>query len=455
VLPRHDDPVGALASEETAMSQPDDATDRDLRITAYNENLGFITERRRMRLAKGLSTIEVTDIPALIDPTSVHFTAGNTGVRLVEQNFQFDLADADRILKRYLDRPIEAAVKEGALKLGVLLSYDEQTLVLRSEEGEVSLVRRSEVVDVRLPKLPDGLRARPTLLWLIESDAACEEVQEFSYLTGGIAWHAEYAAITGEDDAEVELAAWISLENRSGASFCDARLQLMAGNVHRVAPPRFPLHEQDDMKLVMSAAMGQVREETLFEYHLYSLDRIVTVADRETKQLALFSGLRTPVTKTYRYEGGRHSRNVEVFLGLENRESLGLGFPLPAGKVRSYKKDSSGHRHFIGEDTIQHTPLGEKLTLKVGTSFDVVGERKVLSAQRRSKETAVEEIEVRIRNRKQQPIEVTARETLWSHWRIMTATHEYTPRSANCVDFKLVVPADGEEVLTFAYRYDG
>lgn len=435
------------------MDHPLDTPTRDLTITAYNGNLGFVTERRRMRLGKGLSRIEVTDIPALIDPTSVHFTPGKDGVRVVEQNFQFDLANADRILQRYLDHQIEAVLKEGDIKRGDLLSYDEGALVLRSEDGDVGLVLRSEVVDVRLPSLPEGFRTRPTLLWLIESDSECDSTQEFSYLTGGIDWHAEYVAVTSDDDTEIELAAWVSLDNRSGAGFSEARLRLMAGVVHQARPRRAPLDELVARDLMASRVGSEVREEPLFEYHLYSMDRIVTIANRETKQIALFPSRRAPVTKSYRYEGGRHSRNVEVFMEMENREDRGLGIPLPAGTIRTYKRDSSGQLQFIGEDRVEHTPLKEKIKLRIGTAFDVVGERNVLSVKRLSKEAAAEEVEVRIRNRKQQPIEVTVRETLWPGWRIMKSSHEHIPRNASSVEFKLAVPADGEQLLAFAYRH--
>ncbi len=435
------------------MNRAENPADRNLRITAYNQDLGFVTERRRMNLVKGLSRIEVTDIPALIDPTSVHLASGEGDIRVVEQNFQYDLADAGRILRRYLDHPIEAVLKEGEIKRGDLLSFDDHCLVMRSEGGEIGVVLRTEVVDVRLPSLPEGLRARPTLLWLIESDAARDAALELSYLTGGMAWRAEYIAVANEDDSEVELAAWISLENQSGAGFSEARLQLMAGEVNRVRQPRLLPSADDSMEYMLMKRKAAVQEEPLFEYHLYALDEIVTVANCETKQLALFPSVRTAATKSYRYEGGRHSRNVQVFMELENREDRGLGIPLPAGKIRTFKKDSGGRLQFIGEDTVEHTPQNEKIKLTVGTAFDIVGERKVVSDKRLSKEEAAEDIEVRVRNRKPQPVEVTVRETLWSHWRIMKSSHEYTPRNANSVDFKLTVPANGEEVLTFAYRH--
>jgi hypothetical protein len=437
------------------MEHATDPANGDLRITAYNENLGFVTERRRLPLEKGLSRVELTDIPALIDPTSVHFTPGKGDVRVVEQNFQFDLANADRILQRYLTHPIEIVLKEGDLKRGDLVSYDERSLVLRSEQGEIGLVLRSEVVDVRLPSLPEGLRATPTLSWLIESAAASDESHEFSYLTGGISWHAEYVATTGEADSEVELAAWVSLDNRSGKAFTDAGLQLMAGRVHQVHSFRAPGLEQEGFAMVLKRrASSPVQEESLFEYHLYSLDRVITIADRESKQIALFPSRRCPVTKSYRYEGGRHSRNVEVLMEIENREDRGLGIALPAGTLRIYKRDSSGRLHFIGEDVVEHTPRGEKINLAIGTAFDLVGERTVRSRERVSKETAAEDVEVVIRNRKREPVEVIVRETLWSHWRIMKSSHEYAPRTANSIDFKLTVPADAEEALSFAYRHD-
>ena len=437
------------------MNASNDPADRDLVLTAYNEDLGFVTERRHMHLPAGRSRIEVADVPARIDPTSVCFAAGESGVRLIEQNFQYDLASAGTILQRFLDHAIEAVLKEGEIKRGVLLSYDDQSLVLRGDGGEISLVQRAEVVDVRLPSLPDGLRSRPTLLWLVESDEVRDAIQEFSYLTGGIAWRAEYVAVVSDDDSEIGLAGWITLGNQSGAAFSEARLRLLAGDVHRVGPQ--PLGREET--LAMSLGLGRmslgkgVREEALFEFHLYALDQRVTISNCETKQVALFPRTQVTVSKSYRYEGGHHSHHVRVLMEMQNRADRGLGMPLPAGRIRIYKRDSDGQLHFIGEDMVEHTAQNEKIKLVLGTAFDLVGERTVVTSQRLSKEEAAEEIVVRIRNRKTHPVEVTVRETLWSHWRIMRSTHDHTPRDASSIDFLLTVPADGEEVLTYSYRH--
>lgn len=431
------------------------ARGRDLRITAYNRDLGFVTERRRLPLARGRSAIEITDIPALIDPTSVHLTLERNDAQIVEQDFQYDLAEPDRILQRYLDHPIEAVLKESGIRRGKLLSYDDRALVLRSEEGEISLVLRSEVVDARLPGLPEGLRTRPTLLWLLDSQASGEADVELSYLTGGVGWHAEYVAVANEDDSSVDLAAWISLENRCGAGFTDAQLQLIAGGVHRLPMPSVPTRGEERVVIARTLGSESVHEEPLFEYHLYTVEQPVTIADRETKQIALFSNVTAPVTKSYRYEGGRHSRNVDALMEIENREDRGLGMPLPGGAMRIYKEDSTGRLHFIGEDLVDHTPRNENIRLRLGTVFDIVGERKTAQEKRVSGNVGQEEVEVRIRNRKQEPVEVTVRESLWYFWRILRSSHEYTPHGANTVDFKLRVPADGEEILTFTYRYGG
>lgn len=426
----------------------------DVRITAYNADLAFVTERRHLPVTAGITKTELTDIPAKIDPTSVHLTPGKTQVRLVEQSFQYDLAAPDRVLERYLGHPIEAVLKNGDLKSGELLSWDDRMMVLRSGDGGVGLVLRSEIVDARMPSLPEGLRTLPTLVWQIESTDGGNADVELSYLTAGMKWHAEYVAVLDQDDAQVELAAWVSLENRCGAAFDQARLQLMAGDVHRVqrAHVREDMDEEvEDVSLVVLAP--RFREEALFEYHLYSFDRIVTIADRETKQLELFPPVVTPAQKTFIYEGGRRGREVRVEMEIENREERGLGIPLPAGTLRTYKRDSSGNLHFVGEDEMPHTPRHETIHAVAGTAFDVIGERKVAGSKRVSGHVQVEEVEVTIRNRKKEPIEVLVRETLWPSWRIMKSTHEHIVLSASSVEFKLQVAADAVEVLAFSYRY--
>jgi hypothetical protein len=429
------------------------AADRELRITVYNENLALVSDRRTLPLPEGLGPLELADVPALIDPTSVHFKVLQGEGQVLEQNFQYDLADAERILQRYLDSPIEAVLKEGGeLKSGTLLSFDGGSLVLRGANGAVSLISRPQVVDLRLPKLPEGLRTRPTLVWLLQADGGPSPV-EISYLTAGMSWHAEYVAVSNERDDGIDLSAWVSLENASGATYPEAKLQLIAGEVQRVQPPR-PIYEKGarDMVMAMRAAPQAFEEESFFEYHLYTLERPTTIADRETKQITLFPTASSPVKKIYEYDGQRDEKKVRVILEAENKKELGLGMPLPAGKVRVYKKDARGDLQFVGEDRIDHTPRNEKIRLGVGKAFDIVGERNVLTTERVTDRIQDQTIEVKIRNRKEEAVEVLVIERFYGDWEIRESNIEGKKKDAYTEEFRLSVPPDAETVLTFTVR---
>lgn len=446
--------AAAAAGVGTAGSAP--GADRDLRITVYNSNLALVRDVRTLDVPKGQGTIEVSDIPAQLDPTSVHFKAQSGEVNVLEQNFQYDLAGADRILQRYLDAPVEAVLKDGALKSGTLLSYDGGALVLKGEDGSVNLVSRDAAVDLRFPKLPEGLRTKPTLVWLLQSPQGGPLPIELSYLTAGVSWHAEYVAVTNEEDTSMDLSAWVSLENNSGASYPEADLQLVAGDVARVQPERGPMPASPMMmaKTARDGGSQGFEEETFFEYHLYTLDRKTTIADKETKQVALFPPATAPIRKIYEYNGQRDDKKVRVILEAENRKDLGLGMPLPAGTVRVYKKDSHASLQFVGEDHIDHTPKNEKIRLGVGKAFDVVGERKDLSVNRISDRVSERSVEVRLRNRKTEKIQVVVQESCYGDWSITTSSIPGIKKDASTAEFRVDVAPDSESVLTFTIRQE-
>lgn len=429
------------------------AAEREIRITVYNNDLALVSDLRPLALPSGRGPVEVAEVPARIDPTSVHLRIVDGEARILEQNFQYDLADAERILQRYLDQPIEVILKDGGdLKSGTLLSFDPGSLVLREGSGTVSVVSRPQVVDLRLPKLPEGLRTRPTLVWLLEGRGGTSKA-ELTYLTGGLNWHAEYVAVTNEADTGIDLSAWVSLENNSGASYPDAKLQLIAGDVQRVQPampPRARMAKGPAAE--MFAQAPDFAEESFFEYHLYTLERATTIADRETKQVSLFPTATAPVKKIYEYDGQRDAKKVRVILETENRKERGLGLPLPAGTVRVYKKDARGDLQFVGEDRIDHTPRNEKIRLGIGKAFDIAAERNVLSQNRISDRVNEQTIEVKIRNRKEEAIEVLVIERLWGDWEVRESSHPHVKKDAFTAEFRLPVAADQEAVLTYTVR---
>lgn len=433
------------------------AAARSLALTVYNQDLGVVTEQRRLRIPAGTGWVRFRDVPARIDPTSVHLRAADgRELTVLEQNYEYDLVSSEKILERYLDSAVKVILEEGRLYEGTLLSARGGSLVLGdtgADEGIV-ILSREKVTDIQFPALPQGLITRPTLAWLLSAPAGdAEREVAVSYMTGGMNWHAEYVAIVAADDRAMDLGAWVSVENRSGASYPDAQLQLVAGDVQRVREAKIlPLGRS--MAMDSQAPGAGFAEESFFEYHLYTLERRTTLRDNETKQISLFDPTVCEVTKLYECNPRRDGRKVRVVLEAENSEATGLGLALPAGKVRAYKRDSGGRLQFIGEDRIDHTPRDEKLRISVGKAFDLVAERTELDTRKLGPRTREADIEIELRNRKEdEHVTIVLQEDLSGYWEIRQTSHEYEQKSATRIEFSVSVRPGKTETVTYTVRY--
>lgn len=448
-----------------------------MEVTVYNSNLGLVKDVRPFDLKTGVSEMKVEDVAALIDPTSVHFRSltAPDAVSVLEQDFRYDLVSQDKLLERYLGREIELVrpvgrdgVKQETIK-GVLLS-NAGGLVLQSE-GKILVNPPGSPV---LPALPDGLLTKPTLVWKLDARQGGVQQGEISYLTAGLGWSADYVLVADKDDAKGDLTAWVTVTNNSGATYKDAKLKLVAGDVHRAQAPvarmRFAMARMD-----AAAAAPAMTEQPFFEYHMYTLARPTTLADNSSKQVEMASATGVPIKKMYVYDGAAglfwyggdagnwnpayglgENKKVAVLLELKNDKASGLGIPLPKGHVRVYKKDNDGSLQFAGEDSIDHTPKDETVRVKLGDAFDLVGERKRTDySSDQSKHRFEETFEVHVRNHKDAAADVTVVERLyrWSGWKIVSASSKWTKKDAQTIEFPVTVPKDGEAVVTYTVRY--
>jgi hypothetical protein len=444
-------PVVALA---VALSVAGAAAARELQITVYNSDLGLVRDVREIEPPAGGGEVSVADVAARIDPTSVHLQSltREGGITVLEQNYRFDLASPDRILERYLDGMVQAVLKDGGVREGMLLSFTDQQIVLGGEAG-LSILQRAQLVDVRCPNLPDGLITRPSLVWDIGVDRGGPQRVELSYLTGGISWHAEYVAVVNDTDTGADLDGWVSVDNRSGATYPEARLQLIAGDVNRVKPRiRHVVLGQDGHYRGGRGGEVGFQEESFFEYHLYTLPRPTTIRDRETKQIALFPPASTPVTKIYEFRPWTDEKHIRTVLEFVNSEARGLGMPLPKGKVRTYKRDSKGGQQFIGEDSVDHTPKDEKVQLFLGNAFDIVPERTVQDRNRISDRVWEQTTEVKFRNHKKEKVTIVARDRFAGDWTIVATSLPSRKQDATTAEWLVEVDPNGETVLTYRVR---
>ncbi|MEW5767655.1 MAG: DUF4139 domain-containing protein [bacterium] len=430
------------------------AQEQKLEVTVYNRDLALIKDQREIKLNAGTNIVSFTDVAAQIDPTSVHLKSITfpEEVMVKEQNFEYDLLSADKLLSRYLDKKIKLISDSESLYEGKLLSFDPQQLIL-DQEGPLKMVDRENIREIEFPELPSGLITRPTLIWQIYSQESGNIPCELTYLTSGMDWQADYVAVVNPEDTKMDLNGWVTIRNESGTTYPEAGLKLIAGDVHRIPKPR-PIRPYKMMAAeALAAEERDFEEEAVFEYHMYTLDRVTTLKDNQTKQISLLSASNIPVKKIYIYDGASSEGKVWVKLEFKNSQENGVGFPLPKGRLRVYKADSKQALQFIGEDEIDHTPKDEKVRVFLGSAFDVVGERKQTDYRQVTDRIREEAYEIKLRNHKDTDIEVVITEHLYGDWEVIKASHPYERKDARTMELKVLVKKDSEEVINYRVRY--
>lgn len=429
---------------------------RDIAITVYNNDLAVVKDIRTLDLKNGMSELKYLEVAARIDPTSVHFKSLSAPekVAIIEQNYEYDLVSADKIAEKYLDKDIAISLKDKNTINGQLLSFDGSYLTLKTESGVIKLISRDNIANIDFPKLPEGLITRPTLVWTINNNQPGNHKTEVSYLTSGMNWHAEYVAVAKDNDQKLELNAWVSIDNRSGATYPEAKLKLIAGEVHQVMQARPMRMAKGYVMQAMDASAPQFEEKSFFEYHLYTLKRATTIKQNQIKQISLFPSVETKVNKIYTYESSRSQDDVRVNLEFFNSKQNGLGMPLPGGKVRVYKEDpDDASLEYIGEDLIEHTPKDEKIRMFLGNAFDIKAERAMTDKVSTGKESYTETWQIKLRNHKDSAVDIVVIEKLYGFWEIKKTTHEYKKKDATTVEFSVNVPKDQEVVLEYMVAF--
>lgn len=460
----------ALA-QDPVVSTPEQQ--EDVSLTVYNGGFAVVREVRPLELRAGRQLVRFEGVAAQIDPTSLALRSltDPEGLAVREQNYQYALIGTQSVLDAAVGQRVRLTRDAGDGRRetveGVLISQPGQGRIVRLDDGRILV---DPVGSIELAGLPPGLLSRPSLLWTLDAPRGGAHRAEVSYLTNGISWKADYVAVLRADERSVDLQGWVTLDNQSGATYREASLQLMAGDVRRVQDqPQATYADGMLMREMAAAPAPPFQEESFFEYHLYTLDGKTTIAERETKQMALLSAAEVGVRRRLVFDGGgyygwwwRRPRpgaggatdelSAAIVVELENTEQNRMGMPLPAGKVRVYQADSRGNLQFLGEDRINHTPRNEKVRLYIGDAFDVVGTRRVVSERRISDKETEQTVEVQIRNRKETSAEVAVVERLGGFWRIVTESHQHTDLDAHTVEYALTVGPDATETVRYTVR---
>jgi hypothetical protein len=437
----------------------DDPDTRSVSVTVYNGDLGLVRDQRRLDLTRGVFTLPFRDVASRIDPTSVAFQAlrDPDAVDVLEQNYEYDLLTPEALLEKYVGETITLYMPDEDGEIAV------RAKLLSTQGGRVYQIGDSIALNppgrVVLPALRGDLTASPTLVWTLSSDVNGPQPVEVSYLTGGLDWKADYVATISEDDRTLAVGGWVTIVNQSGATYPQARLKLVAGDIHRAPQPRTEAYAA--MRAADAAANEKdFQERAFFEYHLYDLPRPTTIKNNQTKQIRLLEGNGVRTERVYvlagaswyytQQYGGEKGLKVGVYQEFDNTKANNLGLALPAGVVRLYKADTDGSLQLVGEDRIDHTPRDERVRVKVGEAFDLVAERRqtdfrVIS----SGHVYEEEFEVVIRNHKDTDVSVQVVEPLPGDWRMLSNTHDFEKVDAFTVRFPVPVEAGGETTLRY------
>ncbi|WP_202944675.1 DUF4139 domain-containing protein [Desulforapulum autotrophicum] len=441
------------------------ADQTDLSVTIYNQDMALIKEQRSVTLPKGEVTLAIRDVSGRIIPETALLSSDD--IRVLEQNFEFDLLTPESLLKKFTGKTIKIirenreTGQEKTVEAKVLSTHN--GIVLETGSGiETGLPGR-----LVFSHIPGNLRTSPTLTMTVQSIKAENRNLALSYLTHGLSWKADYVAELNPDDDRLNLSAWVTLTNTSSTDYTNARLQLVAGDIHLA-----PQQNQDRANPLMMRASAMAEDgfvqEQMFEYHLYTLGRQTTLKNNQTKQVALLQAENIPCQKEYRLSGNGYwfARNVgdgiqrpkvEVLLNLENSKNNNLGMPLPKGTVRVYKTDTRGMLQFAGEDNIDHTPEGGRLNLKLGNAFDITVEKRQTDF-RKLPSTGQDTFQfqsshdIRIMNAKKVPVTVKIYESMPGDWHIQKESHPHKKETAHQALWEIQVPPENQIALTYTVK---
>jgi hypothetical protein len=441
----------------------------EVSVTVYNSNLALVRDVRQIHLPSGVLPLRFEDVAASILPATVHFRSLSEPAKLsvVEQNYEYDLLDPPKLLEKYVGR--ELTVLDTEADGTTVKRVPRKALLLADNSGGTVWRIGDEIVTnaepYRFPDLPGNLYTRPTLLWTLDNRGGGTQKVEASYLTNNINWSADYVLTVGREEKSADLDGWVTIVNNSGARYPDAKLQLVAGSVHRTkAGPLMNARDYAQPLASSEAAAKQFEQEGFGEYHLYTLERRTSIENNESKQITLLDQTDIPVEKYLSVDGQpSYYRNpqgignalpepVKVFYRFKNDQKSGLGMPLPAGTVRVYEADSKGGVQFAGEDTIGHTPKDEVLRIYTGNAFDVVCERRETDYKRLAPNLFEMEYQITLRNHKEVATRVEVREPIGGDWEVLSSNYAWTKLDASTIGFQIPVNQDGAATLDYRVR---
>ena len=471
--------IAVLMFAKNAAAQP--------AITIYNQNFAVVRDTVPLDLQSGINTVRYAGATAQVEPDSVILRdpAGKHSLQILEQNYRNDPVSQELLLSLFEGKTIDFEIlrmKDNTQTREIIPGKIVRSGFVPGGNAEQPIIEVNGKLQFSLPGEPqfpdlgDDTVLKPTLNWLLQSDKPGKFDAEVGYVTGGFDWSASYNLVSPEKGDNVDLAGWITINNQSGKTFENAKIKLMAGDVNKIQPQNnqamYRLAAARAME--MPAAAPAVTEKAFDEFHLYSIARLTTLHDRETKQVEFVHAEKMFAPTIYVYDGaagyqfyglnygqeyGANTGNKKILVQREfvNTETNQLGIALPAGKLRFYRRDDDGELQFVGENTIDHTPRNETVRVTTGNSFDLVGERKQTNFRVDTADKWIDEsFEIKLRNRKKDtPVEIRVVEHLyrWSNWEITAKSDDFVKKDSQTIEFRIPVKPDEERTVTYTVHY--
>lgn len=428
--------------------------------------MGLVKDIRTIVIPSGASELQFMDVAEKINPTTVHIKSitSPNALDVVEQSYEYDLLDPQKLLDKYVGKELTLVIRR--VEDGSEHLVTKRAMLLSNNNGQVwriggeIVINPSNISEIRFDELPADLIAKPTLVWYLINGGSDRHTLEASYITDDLNWVSDYVLVVNQDDSKADLNSWVTIVNNSGASYRNAELKLVAGDVRR--------EQRTDRAAMMASAKASVapqfQEESFFEYHIYALQRRTTLKDRQTKQISLLSAADFAIRKelvlngqpqyfrSFNSPGEAMRQKVGVSLVFRNDKESGLGTPLPMGTIRVYKADRSGSLQLIGEDRVEHTPKDEALRINIGNAFDVVADRKLIDFKQSGRTVNEYAYEIRIRNHKDEAVTVIVNEPIGGQWEMLSSSYPVEKTAAFAAQFKVPVGKDGQSVLNYRVR---
>jgi len=432
---------------------------QNISLTMTQNNLALVKETRALSLKKGFNSIVITNLPFMLDPSSVNFNFNDQSIKLLEHYFAYDMENTHVMLAKTVGRNIRVLHPELGTVQGKLISAQSGMLVIETTDSELQIISDFTGLQFIIEKsaTQQDLITQPSLFCSVESRASSENSTELLYISLGMNWNAEYTAIIDDSEKEMSLSARAVLVNNSGKTYRDCDLLLLAGDINRRPAlrhgvRRVGVQQLDDM--VTMAAESDFSESENFEYHIYRLGRKITLENQQQKILPLYPLLNAEISKIYNYHYQKDPSGVSVIISAQNSAEKGLGHPLPQGVIRIYKKHGD-QLLIVGEDNINHTPEDEKIELKIGKAFDILVERKVLDRKREGKNNEKMKITIEFRNRKNEDVEILVTEPITRRYdyRVLSSNIKVYKKEAKQVEFIVPVKANQTNVLNYEILY--